>query len=385
MKTALVTGITGQDGSYLAEFLLEKGYTVYGMVRRASRENFERIEHIRHRVDLRQADLLDQLSLIRLVEETRPREIYNLAAQSFVPTSWTQPVLTGEFTVLGVTRLLDAIRLVDPTIRFYQASSSEIFGEPLERPQTEATPLAPLTPYGVAKAYGHFITRSYRTRYGLHASSGILYNHESPRRPADFLPSKVARGAALYHNGDRFESLYAVRSGSFKTMGVSRHGDEKVTAFHLPGELLGLDAISNGRHGYSAVALEDSEVCILPFATLEKLAMSVPALQHQLLRIVSSDISRDHGLMLLLGSMTAEQRLAAFLLSLSRRHERLGFSANRFVLRMTREETGNYLGLTLETVSRLFSRFQREGLVRVQQRDVEILDKARLMELVGHW
>jgi CRP/FNR family transcriptional regulator len=196
---------------------------------------------------------------------------------------------------------------------------------------------------------------------------------------------RVARGASLYHSGDSFESLYAVRSGAFKSVGVSRQGDEKVTGFHLPGELLGLEAINSGRHGYSAVALEDSEVCILPFAPLERLAGSMPVLQHQLLRVLSSDISRDHGLMLLLGSMTAEQRLAAFLLSLSRRHERLGFSANRFVLRMTREEIGNYLGLTLETVSRLLSRFQRQGLITVQQRDVEIRNAGSLAEMVGQW
>ncbi len=196
---------------------------------------------------------------------------------------------------------------------------------------------------------------------------------------------KVARGASVYLGGDRFQSLYAVRSGAFKTVSVSRHGDEKVTGFHLPGELLGLDAISSGTHGYNAVALEDSEVCIIPFAQLERLARSIPALQHQLLRLVSSDISRDQGLMLLLGSMTAEQRLVAFLLSLSRRHQRLGFSSSRFVLRMTREEIGNYLGLTLETVSRLLSRFQREGLIGVHQRDIEIKDVQSLREIVGHW
>ena len=196
---------------------------------------------------------------------------------------------------------------------------------------------------------------------------------------------RVARGASLYHNGDGFESLYAVRSGAFKAVVTSRQGDEKVTGFHLPGELLGLDAISNGRHGYSAVALEDSEVCAIPFAQLERLALSLPALQHQLLRVISGDISRDQGLMLLLGGMNAEQRLAAFLLSLSRRHHRLGYSANRFVLRMTREEIGNYLGLTIETVSRLFSRFQREGLIGVQQRDVELRSIERLREMVGHW
>ncbi len=196
---------------------------------------------------------------------------------------------------------------------------------------------------------------------------------------------RVARGASLYHAGDAFGSLYAVHSGAFKTVGVSRQGDEKITGFHLPGELLGLEAISGGRHGYNAVALEDSEVCAIPFAQLEQMAMAMPALQHQLLRLVSGDISRDQGLMLLLGSMTAEQRLAAFLLSLSRRHQRLGFSASRFVLRMTREEIGNYLGLTLETVSRLFSRFQREGLIGVQQRDIEIREVQRLREMVGHW
>jgi len=196
---------------------------------------------------------------------------------------------------------------------------------------------------------------------------------------------RVARGSSLFHSGDGFESLYAVRSGAFKSVGVSRQGEEKVTGFHLPGELLGLEAINAGRHGCSAVALEDSEVCILPFAQLEKLAGSMPALQHQLLRVLSSDISRDQGLMLLLGSMTAEQRLAAFLLSLARRHQRLGFSASHFVLRMTREEIGNYLGLTLETVSRMLSRFQREGMIAVQQRDLEIRDAARLGEMVGQW
>jgi GDPmannose 4,6-dehydratase len=192
----LITGITGQDGSYLAEFLLEKGYTVYGMVRRASKENFERIEHIRSRLDLRQADLLDQLSLIHLIEETRPHEVYNLAAQSFVPTSWTQPVLTGEFTALGVTRLLDAVRLIDPGIRFYQASSSEMFGKVRETPQTENTPFHPRSPYGVAKAYGHAITVNYRESYGLFAACGILFNHESPRRGLEFITRKVTDGVA---------------------------------------------------------------------------------------------------------------------------------------------------------------------------------------------
>ena len=201
VRRALITGITGQDGSYLAEFLLEKGYAVYGMVRRASKENFERIEHIRSRLDLRQADLLDQLSLIRVIEETRPHEVYNLAAQSFVPTSWTQPVLTGEFTALGVTRLLDAVRLVDPTIRFYQASSSEMFGKVRETPQNENTPFYPRSPYGAAKLYGHAITVNYRESYGLFASCGILFNHESPRRGLEFITRKVTDGVARIKHG----------------------------------------------------------------------------------------------------------------------------------------------------------------------------------------
>jgi CRP/FNR family transcriptional regulator len=194
---------------------------------------------------------------------------------------------------------------------------------------------------------------------------------------------KVARGAVLYREGDAFEYLYAVHSGAFKTLGVSRHGEEKITGFHLAGELLGLDAISSGRYSYGATALEDSEVCAMPFAALEKLSLAVPALQRQLFRALSGDISRDQGLMLLLGSMSAEQRLAAFLLSLSRRYRRLGFDADRFVLRMTREEIGNYLGLTLETVSRIMSRFQRDGLLRVHQREIELRDAERLREIVG--
>jgi len=194
---------------------------------------------------------------------------------------------------------------------------------------------------------------------------------------------RVTRGSFLYREGDTFEYLYAVRSGAFKTVGVSHHGEEKITAFHLAGELLGLEAISAGRYGYSAVALEDSQVCAIPFAALETLSLAVPILQHQLFRTISGDISRDQGLMLLLGSMSAEQRLAAFLLSLSRRYQRLGFAADRFVLRMTREEIGNYLGLTLETVSRLFSRFQKDGLIAVRQREVELREAARLREIVG--
>jgi len=196
VRTALITGITGQDGSYLAELLLEKGYRVVGMVRRASTENFERITHLRERIELRQADLLDQLSLIDVLRTVQPEEIYNLAAQSFVPTSWQQPVLTAEFDAVGVTRLLEAVRLVAPGARFYQASSSEMFGQVRETPQRETTPFYPRSPYGVAKAYGHFITVNYRESYGLYACSGILFNHESPRRGREFVTRKVSDGAA---------------------------------------------------------------------------------------------------------------------------------------------------------------------------------------------
>ena len=201
MKRALITGITGQDGSYLADFLLTKGYAVHGMVRRASTENFERIARIRDRVTLHQADLLDQLSLIEIIKSIRPHEIYNLAAQSFVPTSWVQPVLTGEFTALGVTRMLEAVRLVDPKIKFYQASSSEMFGKVQETPQTEKTPFWPRSPYGVAKVYGHSITVNYRESYGLYACSGILFNHESPRRGLEFVTRKVTDAVARIKYG----------------------------------------------------------------------------------------------------------------------------------------------------------------------------------------
>ena len=196
---------------------------------------------------------------------------------------------------------------------------------------------------------------------------------------------RIARGASLYRAGDEFEAVYAVRSGAFKTTGISSNGVEKITGFHLPGEVMGLDAINNERHNYSAVALEDSEVCVIPYAELTELALTLPELQQELFRLLSRDISRDHGLMLLLGSMTAEQRLAAFLLSLSRRYKRLGYSAECFVLRMTREEIGNYLGLTLETVSRLMSRFQRDGLIATQQREVTFKDGDALREIVGQW
>ncbi len=193
---ALITGITGQDGSYLADLLLSKGYAVTGMVRRSSTESFDRINHLIDRIDLKQADLLDQLSLIELLQEVKPDEVYNLAAQSFVPTSWNQPVLTGEFTALGVTRILEALRLVTPRAKFYQASSSEMFGKVRETPQNELTPFYPRSPYGVAKAYGHFITINYRESYNLFACSGILFNHESPRRGKEFVTRKISDAVA---------------------------------------------------------------------------------------------------------------------------------------------------------------------------------------------
>jgi GDPmannose 4,6-dehydratase len=195
-KRALITGITGQDGSYLADLLLDKGYEVFGMVRRSSTENFERISHLTDRITLVQADLLDPTSLAEALEESRPTEVYNLGAQSFVPTSWKQPVLTAEFTAVGVTRLLEAVRRVDPAVRFYQASSSEMFGKVLEVPQNEQTPFYPRSPYGVAKVYAHFITVNYRESYGLFAVSGILFNHESPRRGLEFVTRKVSDGVA---------------------------------------------------------------------------------------------------------------------------------------------------------------------------------------------
>jgi GDPmannose 4,6-dehydratase len=196
LPTALITGITGQDGSYLAELLLGKGYRVVGVVRRTSHDSYERIQHLVGKVEILPADLLDQHSLQAVVQETRPDEIYNLAAQSFVPTSWNQPVLTGEFTALGVTRLLDAIRLSKPDARFYQASSSEMFGKVQETPQRETTPFYPRSPYGVAKVYGHYITVNYRESYGMFAVSGILFNHESPRRGLEFVTRKISHTVA---------------------------------------------------------------------------------------------------------------------------------------------------------------------------------------------
>jgi GDPmannose 4,6-dehydratase len=205
MKKALITGITGQDGSYLAELLLAEGYHVTGMVRRASTETFDRIAHFKDRIDLRQADLLDQFSLVKLLDDVQPDEVYNLAAMSFVPTSWSQPVLTGEFTGLGVTKVLEALRMVCPKARFYQASSSEMFGKVLETPQTETTPFYPRSPYGVAKAYGHFITVNYRESYNLFAVSGILFNHESPRRGKEFVTRKITDAVARIKLGSQKE------------------------------------------------------------------------------------------------------------------------------------------------------------------------------------
>ncbi|MCH7874342.1 MAG: GDP-mannose 4,6-dehydratase [Gemmatimonadetes bacterium] len=196
MPTALITGVTGQDGSYLAELLLEKGYRVVGVVRRTSHDSYERIGHLLERIEIVPADLLDQHSLTTVIGDVKPDEIYNLAAQSFVPTSWSQPVLTGEFTALGVTRLLEAVRLASPGARFYQASSSEMFGKAVQTPQNERTPFYPRSPYGVAKVYGHWITVNYRESYGIHAVSGILFNHESPRRGLEFVTRKISHAVA---------------------------------------------------------------------------------------------------------------------------------------------------------------------------------------------
>jgi GDPmannose 4,6-dehydratase len=207
MKKALITGITGQDGSYLAELLLKKGYKVYGLTRRTSTTNVDRIKHIVHDIEIVQGDLLDQHSLTTIIMETKPDEVYNLAAQSFVPTSWNQPVLTGEFTALGVTRILEAVRLVKPDTKFYQASSSEMFGKVVETPQTETTPFHPRSPYGVAKVYGHWITLNYRESYDLFACSGILFNHESPRRGLEFVTRKITNAVARIHLGKQ-DKLY---------------------------------------------------------------------------------------------------------------------------------------------------------------------------------
>lgn len=219
-KTCLITGITGQDGGYLAELLLAKGYTVVGMVRRTSVINLDRVEHIQDRITLVQGDLLDSASLISVIQEFRPDEVYNLAAQSFVPTSWQQPVLTGEATGLGVTRMLDAIRHIDPRIRFYQASSSEMFGQVQEVPQRETTPFYPRSPYGVAKVYGHWITVNYRESYDMHATSGILFNHGSPRRGLEFVERKISLGVASIKLG-RMDKLHLGNLDSQRDLGYA--------------------------------------------------------------------------------------------------------------------------------------------------------------------
>jgi len=218
---AMITGITGQDGSYLAEFLLEKGYDVYGMVRRSSVENLNRIEHIKDRIKFVQADLLDQLSIIDALKEARPDEIYNLAAMSFVPTSWSQPVFTGQCTGIGVTMMLEAIRHLDRKIRFYQASSSEMFGKVREVPQKETTPFYPRSPYGVAKVYGHYMTVNYRESYDMHCSSGILFNHESPRRGLEFVTRKVTYHAAMIKLG-MADALYMGNLDSKRDWGYAK-------------------------------------------------------------------------------------------------------------------------------------------------------------------
>lgn len=229
MPTALITGITGQDGSYLADLLLAKGYTVVGMVRRTSTVIFERLNHIQDEITLLQGDLHDQSSLIDILEQHRPDEVYNLAAQSFVPMSWKQPVLTGEVTGIGVTRLLEAIRLVNPSIRFYQASSSEMFGKAREVPQRETTPFYPRTPYGVAKVYAHWITVNYREEYGMFAVSGILYNHESPRRGLEFVTRKITHGAARIKLGRAKE----LRLGNLDARRDWTHAIDSVRAMWL--------------------------------------------------------------------------------------------------------------------------------------------------------
>jgi len=229
VPTALITGVTGQDGSYLAELLLQKGYRVIGMVRRSSTETFGRIQHLKNDIEVVSGDLLDQFSLIDILQRHRPSEVYNLAAQSFVPTSWSQPVLTGEFTALGVTRMLEAVRLVDPGIRFYQASSSEMFGKVMQTSQTEQTPFYPRSPYGVAKVYGHWITVNYRESYNLFACSGILFNHESPRRGLEFVTRKVTYTVARIHHGLTKE----LRLGNLDARRDWGYAAEYVQAMHL--------------------------------------------------------------------------------------------------------------------------------------------------------
>ncbi len=269
-KRALVTGITGQDGSYLAEFLLSQGYEVLGMVRRTSTVNFDRIRHLQDEITVVQGDLLDQMSLLDILREYRPQEVYNLAAQSFVPTSWKQPVLTGEFTALGVTRMLDAIRNVDPEIRFYQASSSEMFGKVREVPQKETTPFYPRSPYGVAKVYGHWITVNYRESYNLFACSGILFNHESPRRGLEFVTHKVTYGAARVKLGLadelRLGNLEARRDWGYagdyvKAMWLMLQRDEPDDYVIATGETHSVQELCEIAFGYLDLDWRDYAVC----------------------------------------------------------------------------------------------------------------------------
>jgi len=270
MKKALITGVTGQDGSYLAEFLLEKGYEVIGMVRRTSTVNFDRITHLQNDIELVQGDLLDQVSLIAILQEHRPDEVYNLAAQSFVPTSFEQPVLTGEFTGLGVTRVLDAIRLVDKNIKFYQASSSEMFGKVREAPQNENTPFYPRSPYGAAKVYGHWMTVNYRESYGLFACSGILFNHESPRRGLEFVTHKVTRGAAKVRQGLadelRLGNLEAQRDWGYagdyvEAMWLMLQQDEPDDYVIATGETHSVRELCEVAFGYLGLDYRDYVVC----------------------------------------------------------------------------------------------------------------------------
>lgn len=267
-KTALITGVTGQDGSYLAEFLLEQGYRVIGMVRRSSTVNFDRIAHMQETeaLEIVQGDLLDQMSLIDILRECQPDEVYNLAAQSFVPTSWRQPVLTGEFTALGVTRMLDAIRIVKPDVRFYQASSSEMFGKVVEVPQRETTPFYPRSPYGVAKVYGHWITVNYRESYNLYACSGILFNHESPRRGLEFVTHKVTHAVARIklglQNELRLGNLEAQRDWGYagdyvKAMWLMLQQDEPDDYVIATGETHSVRELCEVAFSYAGLNYED--------------------------------------------------------------------------------------------------------------------------------
>ena len=259
MPTALITGITGQDGSYLAEFLLDKGYQVIGMVRRSSTVTFERIEHIQDQIELAPGDLLDQMSIVDALREYQPQEVYNLAAQSFVPTSWRQPVFTGEATALGVTRVLEAIRIVDPDIRFYQASSSEMFGKVRETPQREQTPFYPRSPYGVAKVYGHWITVNYRESYGLFACSGILFNHESPRRGLEFVTRKVTHGVARIKLG-LADKTAPGQPGLAPRLGICR----RLCAGHVADAAAGPGRRLRRRHRRNARRARAVPGCVLP-------------------------------------------------------------------------------------------------------------------------